>query len=279
MKLARVVIPAILAAACATGGAKPSPRAGNAGAVISRAALRSAIDSMVRQPQFRDAQFGVLIVDPEKGDTLYSLNAGKLFMPASNMKIVTGATALVELGPDYTYHTDFLAGGPVVHDTLLGALIVNGRGDPTISDHMRGSAMKPLLDVADSLRAHGIAAIAGGIRAGPSVFPDTTIGFGWSWDDLGEDYGAGVDALYFNEGFGTAVAQGRPGMQPDSVRTFPANSYPRIVSPSHATPIASDTFPLRLDFDPTRTQFTLRGRLHNAVDTLTYVFPDQREAY
>lgn len=274
MKLARVVVPALLSAACATGGANPSPRAHNA-----RAALRFSIDSMVRQTQFRDAQFGVLIVDPERGDTLYSLNAGKLFMPASNMKIVTGATSLVELGPDYTYRTDFAAGGRIVHDTLQGALIVNGRGDPTISDHMRGSAMVALYEVADSLRAHGITTIAGGIRAGPDVFPDTTIGFGWSWDDLGEDYGAGVDALYFNEGFGTAIAYGKPGMQPDSIRTFPASSYPKIVSPPHSTSTVSDTVALRLDFDPTRTQFTARGRLKSSVDTLTYVYPDQREAY
>ena len=274
MKLARVVIPALLCAACATGGAHPSPAAAS-----PRAALRYTIDSMVRQPQFRDAHFGVLIVDPERGDTLYSLNAGKLFMPASNMKIVTGAASLVELGPDYTFRTEFAAGGRVVHDTLQGALIVTGRGDPTISDHMRGSAMNPLYQVADSLRAHGITTIAGGLQAGPDVFPDTTIGFGWSWDDLGEDYGAGVDALYFNEGFGTAIARGRPGSQPDSISTSPASTYPRIVSPSHASAAASDTFALRLDFDPTRTQFTARGRMKDAVDTITYVYPDQREAY
>jgi D-alanyl-D-alanine carboxypeptidase/D-alanyl-D-alanine-endopeptidase (penicillin-binding protein 4) len=274
MKLAHVAIPALLSVACATSGAHPSSGANN-----PRAALRLAIDSMVRQPQFRDANFGVLIVDPEHADTLYSLNAGKLFMPASNMKIVTGATSLVELGPDYTFHTDFAAGGPVVHDTLQGALIVSGRGDPTISDHMRGSAMNPLYDVADSLKAHGVTAIARGIQAGPDVFPDTTIGFGWSWDDLGEDYGAGVDALYFNEGFGTAIAYGRAGMQPDSIRTFPASSYPQIVLPSHATSTSSDTLALRLDFDPTRTQFTARGRLKTSVDTLVYVYPDQREAY
>jgi serine-type D-Ala-D-Ala carboxypeptidase/endopeptidase (penicillin-binding protein 4) len=274
MKVARIVIPALLSAACATSGVHPSPRANDA-----RAVLRFSIDSMVRQTQFRDAQFGVLIVDPERADTLYSLNAGKLFMPASNMKIVTGGTSLVQLGPDYTFHTAFAAGGPVVHDTLQGALIVNGRGDPTISDHMRGSAMNPLYDVADSLKAHGITTIARGIQAGPDVFPDTTIGFGWSWDDLGEDYGAGVDALYFNEGFGTAIAYGRVGTQPDSIRTFPASTYPKIVFPAHATSTASDTFALRLDFDPTRTQFIARGTLRNAVDTLTYVFPDQRAAY
>ena len=274
MKVVRIVVPALLSAACATSGAHPAPRANDA-----RAALRFSIDSMVRKKEFRDAQFGVLIVDPEHADTLYSLIAGKLFMPASNMKIVTGGTSLVQLGPDYTFHTDINAGGTEVHDTIQGALIVNGRGDPSISDHMRGSAMNPLYDVADSIKAHGITMIARGILAGPDVFPATTIGFGWSWDDLGEDYGAGVDALYFNEGFGTAIAYGRVGMQPDSIRTFPASAYPKIVFPAHSTATTSDTFALRLDFAPSRTQFIARGMLKNPVDTITYVYPDQRAAY
>ncbi len=278
MKLARIVIPVLLAAACATGGNKSAP-ATNAKLFDPRAALRFAIDSMVRQPQFRDAQFGVLIVDPERHDTLYSLNAGKLFMPASNMKIVTGATSLAELGADYTFRTDFAANGRVAHDTLFGTLIVTGRGDPSISDHMRGSAMQPLLEIADSLQAHGIRTITGGIQPAPDVFPDTSIGFGWSWDDLGEDYGAGVDALYFNEGFGMAVARGRPGMPADSIWTVPASTYPRIVLPARSTVQPTDTFRLRLDFDPTRTQFIARGRVQDGLDTLVYVYPDQREAY
>jgi D-alanyl-D-alanine carboxypeptidase/D-alanyl-D-alanine-endopeptidase (penicillin-binding protein 4) len=277
MKLARVLTLVVLSAGCASGGAggtNLSPRANNA-----RAALRFSIDSMVHESQFRNAQFGVLIVDPEKGDTLYSLNAGKLFMPASNMKIVTGATALTQLGPDYTFRTDFAAGGRIVHDTLQGALIVNGRGDPTISDHMRGDAMKPLYEVADSLKAHGITAIAGGIQAGINAFPDTTIGWGWSWDDLGEDYGAGVDELYFNEGFGSIIANGKAGGFPDSLIVLPIHSYPKaFIQPTSINPSATDTFALRLDRDKAGT-LLVRGKLKSASDTMIVVYPNQREAY
>jgi D-alanyl-D-alanine carboxypeptidase/D-alanyl-D-alanine-endopeptidase (penicillin-binding protein 4) len=274
MRLARVAIPAVLAAACATGGGRSAAIAPDA-----RAALRHSIDSMVTQHEFRNSHFGVLIVDPAHADTLYSLNAGKLFMPASNMKIITGSTSLVQLGPDYSYRTDFAAGGPVVHDTLQGALIVTGRGDPTISDHMRGSALTPLLDIADSLRAHGIVAIADGVRSGVEVFPDTTIGFGWSWDDLGEDYGAGVDALYLNEGFAQVIARGRPGMRPESIETTPARSYPMVTIAPPIPGAAPDTSELHLDFDSLRTRFIARGRLRNAVDTIIAVYPSQREAY
>jgi D-alanyl-D-alanine carboxypeptidase/D-alanyl-D-alanine-endopeptidase (penicillin-binding protein 4) len=274
LKLLRIVVPAVVAGACATGGGAPA----TALPPSSRAAFRHAIDSMVSQREFRDAHFGVLIVNPRNGDTLYSLNAGKLFMPASNMKVITSTTALVQLGPDYTYRTDFAATGPIVHDTLQGALIVTGRGDPTISDHMRGTAMKALLDIADSLHTHGIVAIAGGVVAGPDVFPDTTIGYGWSWEDFSEDYGAGIDALYLNEGFSEVYAYGRPGKQPDSVVTSPARSYPTItIAP--AVGGGTDTSALHLDFDSLRTKFFARGRLTNAVDTLIAVYPSQRDAY
>jgi D-alanyl-D-alanine carboxypeptidase/D-alanyl-D-alanine-endopeptidase (penicillin-binding protein 4) len=195
------------------------------------------------------------------------------------MKIVTGATALTQLGPDYTYRTEFAAGGRVVHDTLQGALIVNGRGDPTISDHMRGDAMTAFNEIADSLRAHGIKAIAGGVQAGANTFPDTTIGWGWSWDDLGEDYGAGVDELYFNEGFGLVIANGRAGGFADSLITLPIRSYPKaVVAPTSMHPEVSDTFALRLDRDKAGV-ILARGKLKNASDTMIVVYPDQREAY
>ena len=86
-------------AACASGGGF---RRGSGGGTAERAALRASIDSMADAPEFHNAFWGILVVDPERGDTLYSRNAGKLFLPASNMKIVTSSVALEQLGPDVT---------------------------------------------------------------------------------------------------------------------------------------------------------------------------------
>ena len=143
----------------------------------------------------------MLIVDPAHNDTLYSRNADKLFLPASNMKVVTASVALAQLGPDFRFRTTFAARGPVRDGVLHGDLVVIGRGDPTVSDHMMRDAMLPLRAAAESLAAHGIHRITGHIVSGDDAFPDANIGFGWDWDDLGEPFAAGVDELMFNEGY------------------------------------------------------------------------------
>ena len=201
--------------ACATvrGAVKPGS---------SRAELRHLIDSLTTQTEFRNAEWGVLIVNPRTGDTLYSKNAGKLFMPASNMKIITSAAALTLLGPDYAYKTTFLADGPV-HDSLLdGNLLVIGRGDPTISDNMRGFATTAMDALADSIRAHGIRQITGSLARIGDAFPDSIHGYGWEWDDLGEYYGAGVDELIFNEGMAPTTPRPPPDTVRDSLYSGPA---------------------------------------------------------
>jgi serine-type D-Ala-D-Ala carboxypeptidase/endopeptidase (penicillin-binding protein 4) len=184
--------------------------------------LRHEIDSLTSQSIFRNAQWGVLIVNPRTGDTLYSKNAGKLFMPASNMKIITSSAALTLLGPDFTYKTTFLTDGEKEDSLLDGNLLVIGRGDPTISDRMRGTATTVMDDLADSVRAHGIRQVAGSLARVGDAFPDSIYGYGWEWDDLGEYYGAGVDELIFNEGMAPTTLRPPPDTVRDSLYSGPA---------------------------------------------------------
>ena len=186
----------VLAAAC--GGRTHATALAPAG---SRAALRPYADSLIANPMFRTANWGVLVVDPLSGDTLYSHDAGKLFMPASNQKLLTGATALTQLGPDFRFVTRFATNGPQRDSTLDGDLIVVGRGDPTFSDSMRaGDYRNAFRDMADSLSSRGIRRIRGSLRRAGDAFPDSTYGFGWQVDDLRTSSGAVVDELFVNEG-------------------------------------------------------------------------------
>lgn len=210
-------------ASCVPGSLAPVPARGE------REALRRVIDSILAAPETRNARWGVLIVDPERGDTLYSRDAGKLFVPASNMKIVTSAVALDALGPEFRFQTPLVARGEIRESTLDGDLLVIGRGDPSVSDNIAGDAMLPLRAVADSLWNRGIRQVRGSVLPFGNAFPDANAGFGWSWEDLEAAYGAAVDELLFNEGFSEIHVRGgeRPG-DPPHVRTEPARTFPRL---------------------------------------------------
>jgi serine-type D-Ala-D-Ala carboxypeptidase/endopeptidase (penicillin-binding protein 4) len=195
----------------------------------TRAELRHAIDSMVSSPKFSNAHWGILIIDPERGDTLYSRNAGKLFMPASNQKIVTGAVAVSLLGPEYQFSTAFAARGPVEGGVLRGDLVVIGRGDPSMSDHMRGDVMQALRAIPDSLRAHDVRYVSGRLQRAGDAFPDAWHGFGWGWDDFDAAYSAGVDELFFNEGmFAITVRGGQREGARASTTVRPDIGYPSL---------------------------------------------------
>ena len=284
---------ALFLAAC--GGARVAPSATPAArspavtpAPDPRATLRTFIDSSVGTAEFRNAHWGILIVDPARGETLYTRNADKLFMPASNQKIITGSVAIAQLGPEYRWTTTLLARGPVRKGVLDGDLVVRGDGDPSISTSMRGDALSPLRDLADSLRARGITRIRGRVAAAPSPFTDASLGYGWAWDDLDEPYGAGVDALYFNEGFTQILvrAGARPG-DPVRATTRPASTYPPLIvrATTVARPVvAADSARLRANltagFDSSHAGVLVAGTIA-AGDTsvLELAFRDHPAAF
>src|SRR4051812_19012010 len=185
MRRISLAVGTALIAGCAMG-----PRAMTHASASGRrdvASLARTIDSLVDTPDFSNANWGILIVDPVWGDTLYSRNAGKLFMPASNMKLLTTATALTQLGPEYTFRTAFMIDGDSV-----AVLSVLGFGDPTVSDHMRRDAMIPLREIADSVVAHGVRHVSA-LELAADFFPGPVLGFGWSWEDLESSYSAATD--------------------------------------------------------------------------------------
>ncbi len=207
-----------------------------------RAVLAAVADSLLGDRRFRSAHWGVLIVDPERGDTLYSRNAGKLFMPASNMKLITGAVALARLGGDFRYETRVLGGTTVRDGVLAGDLAVLGSGDPSYTDSLAGGdAMAPLRALADALAARGIREVTGRLLRAAPVFPDSTLGFGWAWDDLDYGYSAPIDALLFNEGVArVTIVSGATAGAPVTVRTAPARTVPALGTVA-VTTVARDT--------------------------------------
>jgi serine-type D-Ala-D-Ala carboxypeptidase/endopeptidase (penicillin-binding protein 4) len=158
--------------------------------------------------------WGVDIRSLDTGEHLFDLNAGRLMMPASNMKIVTLAAAADVLGWDYRFTTTLETSAAV--DTgagigvLRGDLIVRGGGDPTINTRDKRAAAV-LDEWAAALQAAGIRTIDGRIIGDDQRFDDEGIGPGWAWDYLQFGYAAPVGALQFNENMATLTV--RPAAQ------------------------------------------------------------------
>jgi D-alanyl-D-alanine carboxypeptidase/D-alanyl-D-alanine-endopeptidase (penicillin-binding protein 4) len=234
----------LLGAALLTGCA--SARGGTRAGMSPLAELRRAADSLVSDPMFRSATWGILIVDPERGDTLYAHNAGRLIIPASNQKILTGAVALRHLGPEFRYVTTYSSTGTIDYGVLRGDLVVTGSGDPTVSDRMAGDAMVPLRAVAESLAARGITRIAGGIVRGGDAFPGSPLGYGWTWSGLDSPSYAGVDELNFNEGVTRLVVRGgRAVGDTPTVSSLPAKTFPRVRILARTSAAGAATVPRR----------------------------------
>ncbi len=113
--------------------------------------------------------------------TIYSSLSELLLQPASNLKIVTTSFALHDLGPDYTFTTPFDFAGVQRSDTLLGDLLVVGKGDPIIS-------VGDLDSAAEAISQSGISVVTGNLVVDVSRFDSLQWGSGWMWDDEPEPY-------------------------------------------------------------------------------------------
>lgn len=162
-------------------------------------AVKKQIDSIIQDPVFSGANFGILIESLNDEEILYEYNSDKLFIPASNQKIITSAAALLVLGSEYKYETKLFCSGEIVDSVLIGDLIVQGTGDPTFNINFYNDHRKPFYDWADSLLTKGITKISGNIIGDDNIFDDKRFGAGWMLEDIGKSYAAEISALQFND--------------------------------------------------------------------------------
>jgi D-alanyl-D-alanine carboxypeptidase/D-alanyl-D-alanine-endopeptidase (penicillin-binding protein 4) len=226
-----LILGAVLAPACA-GNAAPVVPAGSDAAPATRPSgsssralreLRAQLTEVFNAPIMSRGVWAVDVRSLDTGEPLFDLNAGKLTMPASNMKIVTMAAAAEILGWDYRFTTAIETTAPIEHGVLHGDLFIRGTGDPTISARdNRASAV--LFDWIVGLRHAGITRIAGRIIGDDQAFDDEGLGDGWSWDYLQYGYAAPSGALQFNENVAQlTIAPGVRAGEPAFV-TLPAGT-------------------------------------------------------
>lgn len=203
--------------------------------------LRTPIDRLLDAESFGNGFWGVHVVDIESGRMLYARNAGKSFVPASNVKLYTTAAALDLLGPDYRFETGLYIDGTVDEEGVLhGNVIVRGGADPTLGGHYLSDsgdwdedidALAVFRNWADSLRAAGIRRITGDLIGDDDVIDDIPLGANWSWDDETWYYSAQLGGLAFHDNVIHLYVAGRtPGM-PANLSWEPLNTdYVQVIN-------------------------------------------------
>jgi D-alanyl-D-alanine carboxypeptidase/D-alanyl-D-alanine-endopeptidase (penicillin-binding protein 4) len=171
--------------------------------------LAERLDRRLDAPGLNRLLWGVAVTDLD-GRLLFGRNADRLFIPASNTKLVVSITANTLLGPGFTVRTSAYGSGPIVNGVLQGDVVLYGRGDPTFSnrcydadtsragvcDHDPAAKLRQL---AEQLRHLGIRIIAGDVIGDGSYFTPQIIHPGWEVYDLGWWYAAPVSGLGFND--------------------------------------------------------------------------------
>ncbi len=99
-----------------------------AGPAIPAAAQDAAEAELIAKARFLPADMGYLVVELESGKIRRQHNAGRAFIPASMVKVLTAYAALEVLGPNYRFQTPVLA----VNGTEGLNLHLSGSGDPVL---------------------------------------------------------------------------------------------------------------------------------------------------
>lgn len=169
-----LILVALLLSSCATSVPAPS--------------LATSIDAAINRPPF-DRAFWSILVEEEEGRVVYSRNAGKLTIPASNRKLFLSATAAECLGLDTRLVTEIWRDGD--------DLIVRGDGDPSLGS-WRYERSGDFDSLAATLRDRGITRVRD-VIADVSSFDRNLIPGSWKVGNLGSDYAAPVDAITWGE--------------------------------------------------------------------------------
>lgn len=88
--------------------------------------LQDAVRRLIDARKLGDAKVGVCLIDAKSNAVLASVNASEPMIPASNMKLLTSGAAMMVLGADFHFRTEFVLDGD--------RLIVRGSGDPSLGD-------------------------------------------------------------------------------------------------------------------------------------------------
>jgi len=139
------------------------------------------------------ASIGFKAIDLNTKEVIASYNENQSLVPASNMKLITTATALEVLGSHFYFETPLLYDGFIQENTLNGNLYIKGSGDPTLGSEFTPADKENFLkEWSEAITRAGIRKISGNIVVLDQLFGYEGISSKWLWEDIGNFYAPGI---------------------------------------------------------------------------------------
>jgi D-alanyl-D-alanine carboxypeptidase len=218
--------------------------------------LHTEIDALLNVEWLRYGYCGVVVRDLQTGETLYTRDAERVLIPASNMKLLVTAAALHRLGPEYRFRTRVWMRGTLTPDGVLhGDLILQGLGDATLE--MRG-----LETLAQQVRQAGVQRVQGYLLYDDSWLDAERYGFGWSSGDEPFGYQAQMSALCAERNAIRLYA--KPAAQvgePAQLRLEPDTDYVELVNRTRTGERGAPNTGVRATRTRARNQIIVDGTL------------------
>lgn len=205
--------------------------------VQTLADLQSSIRQRLFSPEVRRGRVGIKVTSLNSGKVIFENDSEKYYMPASNMKNFTVATAIERLTPGYKFVTSISSTNvPDADGVIKGNLKVTGRGDVSLSTTFdpafpgQINHYRAIDKIVDRIAAAGVKRVEGDLIGDESYFQGFAIPDSWEWDDLHTYYGTEISALPLNDNVVDIVI--RPGASGSqcSVSVMPATRLVKFVN-------------------------------------------------
>jgi D-alanyl-D-alanine carboxypeptidase/D-alanyl-D-alanine-endopeptidase (penicillin-binding protein 4) len=185
------------------------------------------IEKLLRGP-LRYGTTGLFVADARTGEALFAVNADDPLNPASNVKMISTATALELLGPDFRYPTRLLGATPDA-GVVRGDVYLLGSYDPTLT-------IGDLDQLAAAVAARGVTRIDGDIVVGPDPTRDGVYRATIPIDVRAGEPGAaaaatvppGMDLVAITVAAKTGKAPARPRLSYQVTSTTDGAGHPRL---------------------------------------------------
>ncbi len=179
------------------------------------------VDEFINHPYIQNANVSLQICNLRTGEIMAEYRPKNVIPPASTMKLITSASAMELLGPDFRFSTYIETDGTIQDGVLKGNVYVRGTGDPSLGSQRVGDR-NFLYKWVRALRQQGIRQINGKVIADVSYFDADAINPQWIWEDMGNYYAPGIFALsYLDNTMNVQLRSTAIGSVAEVVKTIP----------------------------------------------------------